>query len=122
AVVGSMPKAGVKLLAGTDVATPFCFPGFGMHDELGLLVEAGLSPLAALQTATGNPAQFLGREKDLGTVEKGKLADLVLLDADPLKDIKNTTKIASGIVGGKLLSREALDKMLAEVETEASKK
>jgi adenine deaminase len=86
------------------------------------LVEAGLSPMAALQTATRNAAQFLGREKELGTVEKGKLADLVLLDANPLKDIKNTQKIASVIVGGKLLTRQTLDKMLAEIEAEASRK
>ena len=122
AIVRSMHTAGVRLLAGTDTPNPYCFPGFSLHDELALLVEGGLSPMDALQTATRNPAQFLGREKDLGTVEKGKVADLVLLDADPLKDIKNTHKIASVIVGGKLLTRETLDKMLAEVETEASKK
>ena len=122
ALVGSMHKAGVPLLAGTDVDNPFCFPGFGMHDELALMVEAGLSPMAALQTATSNPAKYLGREKDLGTVEKGKLADLVLLDADPLTDIKNTKKIAIVIVGGKLLTRGTLDKMLADIEALASKK
>jgi len=120
-IVGSMHKAGVRLLAGTDTPNPYCFPGFGMHDELALLVEAGLSPMEALQTATRNPAQFFGREKDFGTVEKGKFADLVLLDADPLKDIKHTQKIASVIVGGKLLTRETLDKMLADVETEAGR-
>jgi imidazolonepropionase-like amidohydrolase len=122
AIVGSMHEAGVKLLAGTDTPGPYCFPGFGLHDELALLVEAGLSPMAALQTATRNPAQFLGREKDFGTVEQGKLADLVLLDANPLKDIKNTKRIASVIAGGKLVTREALDRMLAEVEAQASKK
>src|SRR5262249_55779441 len=121
ALVGSLHKAGVKLLAGTDTPGPFCFPGFGLHDELALLVEAGLTPMAALQTATRNPAQLLGREKDFGTIEMGKLADLVLLDADPLQDIKNTTRIAGVIVGGRLLTREALDKMLAEVETQAKK-
>jgi imidazolonepropionase-like amidohydrolase len=122
AIVGSMHKAGVKLLAGTDVGNPYCFPGFSLHDELALLVEAGLSPMDALQTATRNPAQFLGRDRDFGTVEKGKLADLVLLDADPLKDIKHTKEIAGVVAGGKLLTRGALDTLLAEVEAEAGKK
>jgi imidazolonepropionase-like amidohydrolase len=120
-LVGIMRRAGVEFLAGTDTPNPYCFPGFSLHDELALFVEAGLSPLDALQTATRNPAKFLDREKDLGTVEKGKLADLVLLDADPLKDIQNTKKIASVIVSGKLLTRETLDKMLADVEAAAGK-
>lgn len=122
AIVGSLHKAGVNLLAGTDTPGPYCFPGFGLHDELALLVEAGLSPMEALQTATRNPARFLGRDKDFGTVETGKLADLVLLDADPLQDITNTKRVVGVIVGGKLLTREALDAMLAEVEARASKK
>ena len=79
-----MHKAGVRFLAGTDVTNPYCFPGFGLHDELALLVsEAKFTPLEALRCATSNPAIFLGQEKDLGTVEKGKLADLVVLDRDP---------------------------------------
>jgi imidazolonepropionase-like amidohydrolase len=117
-----MHKAGVKLLAGTDAESTYSFPGFSLHDEMALLVEAGLSPMEALQTATRNSAEFLGREKDLGTVETGKLADLVLLDADPLKDIKNTEKIAAVVTGGKLLTRQALDKMLAEVQALAGNK
>lgn len=122
ALVSSMHKAGVKLLAGTDAESTYSFPGFSLHDEMALLVEAGLSPMEALQTATRNSAEFLGREKDLGTVETGKLADLVLLDADPLKDIKNTEKIAAVVTGGKLLTRQALDKMLAEVQALAGNK
>jgi imidazolonepropionase-like amidohydrolase len=121
-LVGAMHRAGVGLLAGTDVMNPYCFPGLSLHDELELLVEAGLSPMAALQTATRGPAEYLRQLKDFGTVEQGKIADLVLLEADPLQDIKNTRKIASVIIGGKLLTREVLDKALADVEAEANKK
>ncbi len=116
AVVGAMRKAGVVLLAGTDTPNPYCFPGFSLHDELGLLVRAGLTPMEALQAATRNPAQYLGRSKELGTVEAGKIADLVLLDANPLEDIGNTRRIAAVVVGGKLLRREALRAMLDKVE------
>lgn len=100
-VVGLMQRTGVGILAGTDTLNPFCFPGFSLHDELGLLVRAGLSPMQALQAATLNPARFLGREKDFGTVENGKVADLVLLEANPLDDISNTKRITAVIYGGR---------------------
>ena len=119
-VVGAMQKSGVGLLAGTDTSNPFCFPGFSLHDELGLLVQAGLSPLEALQAATVNPARFLGKEKDFGNVERGKVADLVLLDANPFDDIANTKKIFAVIVGGRFLPRASLDQMLSSVEALAS--
>jgi tetratricopeptide (TPR) repeat protein len=122
AVVGTMQKSGVGIMAGTDTANPFCFPGFSLHDELGLLVQAGLSPLQALQAATLNPARFLGREKDLGTIEQGKLADLVLLDANPLDDIGNTKKIAGVVSAGKFYPRASLDEMLAKIEALAGRK
>jgi hypothetical protein len=121
-VVGAMEKSGVGILAGTDTANPFCFPGFSLHDELGLLVKAGLSPLQALQAATLNPARFLGKEKDLGTIEEGKLADLVLLDGNPLDDIGNTKKIAGVVYAGHFSSRASLDEMLAKVEALAGRK
>jgi imidazolonepropionase-like amidohydrolase len=121
-LVGPMRRAGVEFLAGTDVINPYCFPGFSLHDELGLLVEAGLSPLEALQAATLNPARYLGREKDLGTVEKGKIADLVLLDANPLEDIGNSRKIEAVVFGGKLLPKAELEKMLGNIEALANKK
>lgn len=120
-LVGDMHNAGVKLIAGTDLASNFLMPGFSLHDELSLLVEAGLPPLAALQTATINPARFLHRDKDLGSVEKGKLADLVLLDDNPLDNINNTRKIYAVIVNGKLLQRSDLDNMLLKVEQDVKK-
>jgi hypothetical protein len=120
-LVGMMHRTGVEFLAGTDVANPYCFLGFSLHDELALLVQAGLSPMEALQAATLNPARFLGKEKELGTVEKGKVADLVLLDANPLEDIRNTTKINLVVLNGRLLDRKALDRLLAELEAAAKK-
>jgi imidazolonepropionase-like amidohydrolase len=115
-VATAMHRAGVPFLAGTDVTNPYCFPGFSLHDELALLVdECKFTPLEALACATCNPARFLGMEKDLGTVTKGKLADLVLLDANPLDDIKNTQKIAAVVAGGKLITKAELQKMLDDV-------
>ncbi|HEV2297513.1 MAG TPA: amidohydrolase family protein [Candidatus Acidoferrales bacterium] len=121
-IVGAMQRAGVNILAGTDTLNPYCFPGFSLHDELGLLVKAGLSPMEALQAATLNPARFMGKEKDLGTVETGKIADLVLLDANPLDDIANTKRIDAVVLGGKFFPRMSLDGMLAKVEALASRK
>jgi len=114
-------RAGVRFLAGTDASLPFVYPGFSVHDELALFVQAGLTPLEALQTTTINPATFLGLEQSMGTVQPGRLASLVLLDADPLKDIHNTTKIFAVIIRGKLLSRSDLDAMLKAAETAARK-
>ncbi|MGB2863329.1 MAG: ankyrin repeat domain-containing protein, partial [Sedimentisphaerales bacterium] len=120
AVVGAMRRAGVGLLAGTDTTpTAYCFPGFGLHDELALFVQAGLSPMQALQTATYNPAKCLGKLDSMGTIEQGKIADLVLLDANPLQDIRNTQRIAAVVVGGNFFQRAALQKMLAQVEAQA---
>ena len=117
-----MRRAGVEFLAGTDVLNPYCFPGFSLHDELEHFVQAGLSPLEALQTATLNPARVLGREKDLGTVEKGKIADLVLLEASPLENIGNSRKIDAVVVNGRLFPKAELQKMLADVEALARQK
>jgi imidazolonepropionase-like amidohydrolase len=122
-VVNAMHRAGIPFLAGTD--TPpgvYIFPGFSLHEELQRFVAAGFTPMEALQTATLNPAKFLGIEDRLGTIEKGKLADLVLLDANPLDDIRNTQKIAAVIVNRRYLSRAELDKMLAGVQKAANAK
>jgi imidazolonepropionase-like amidohydrolase len=115
-IVDEMQRAGVKLLAGTDAPAPFVYPGFGLHEELAQLVEAGLTPMQALQTATVRPAEFMGKSETQGTIEKGKVADLVLLDSNPLADIHNTTRISAVIVRGRLLDRAALDKLLSSVE------
>lgn len=118
-IVGAMHRSGVQLLAGTDEPNPFCFPGFSVHDELALLVEAGLTPFEALQAATVNPARYLGLDHALGTVEPGKLADLVLLDGNPLEDIGNTRRIAGVFHDGHYVSREMRVKLLSDVETAA---
>ena len=88
-----------------------------MHDELAEFVKAGLTPTQALQTATRNPAAYFGKLDSMGTVEKGKLADLVLLDANPLKSIDNVRKISAVVVNGQLLDRKTLDRLLAQVES-----
>jgi imidazolonepropionase-like amidohydrolase len=100
-VVAAMKRAGVGIMAGTDLSPR----SWGLHEELSLLVEAGLTPLEALQTATRNPAEFLGRLDSLGTIEEGKIADLVLLEANPLEDIRNTRKIHAVILGGKVMAK-----------------
>ncbi|RAI99406.1 imidazolonepropionase-like amidohydrolase [Chitinophaga skermanii] len=107
-----MYKAGIKFIAGTDYPNPYVFPGFSLHDELALFVEAGLTPLQALQTATINPATYFGITKDYGGVQAGKIADLVILDANPLENISNTKKINTVIVHGKVLQQETLQNML----------
>jgi len=120
-VVQFLHKAGVPFLAGTD--TPpgvYVFPGFSLHEELQRFVAAGFTPLEALQTATLNPALFFHRE-DFGTVEKGKIADLVLLEANPLEDIRNTQKIAAVILNGRYFSHADLEKILQKVENSAKK-
>jgi hypothetical protein len=116
-----MHDAGVSILAGTDTgaSNQNMFPGFSLHDELGFLVKGGLTPLEALQCATLNAAKWLNRLDTLGTVEKGKFADLVLLDADPLQDIHNTTKISEVFLGGKEFGRASLDQMLRNAEAAA---
>jgi imidazolonepropionase-like amidohydrolase len=119
-VVQMMHKAGVPFLAGTD--TPpgvYIFPGFSLHEELQRFVAAGFTPLEALQTATLNPARFFGMEDQLGTVAMGKMADLVLLDANPLADIASTQKIAAVIVNGRYFSRNDLQRVLQKVEESA---
>lgn len=109
-------EAGVTLLAATDVGIPMLVPGLSLHQELVLLVEtAGLTPLEALQAATLNPARVLGMIDSLGTVEAGKLADLVLLDANPLEDIANTRRIRAVVSDGRLYRRADLERLLAGV-------
>jgi len=121
-MVGAMHRAGVPFLAGTDTAPGvYIMPGFSLHDELANLVEAGFTPMESLRTATSGPAKFLGLENSYGSVEAGKVADLVLLSANPLDDIHNTKKITAVIVNGRLLDRAALDRILKQVESAAKR-
>jgi imidazolonepropionase-like amidohydrolase len=113
-------KAGAKFVAGTDVPVLPLVPGFALHRELDLLVEGGLSPLQALQAATRNAAAAAGKLDDAGTIEKGKRADLVLLDADPLVDIGNTRRIRAVITRGRLLDRTTIDRLLRDAEAFAT--
>ncbi|HEV8149479.1 MAG TPA: amidohydrolase family protein, partial [Gemmatimonadales bacterium] len=93
---------------------PYIYPGFSLHDELASFVAAGFTPAEALRSATLNPAIFLGATDSLGTIEPGKRADLVMLDANPLEDIRNTTKIAAVIAAGRLYDSAALKQLLAD--------
>ncbi|MEO8100037.1 MAG: amidohydrolase family protein [Acidobacteriota bacterium] len=113
-LVGDMHRVGIQFLAGTDTSPATGIPlGESLHDELELLVESGLTPLEALQSATRSPAFYFGVLSVMGTVEAGKSADLVLLDANPLDDIRNTRKIRSVVMRGRYYPRETLDAMLA---------
>ncbi len=115
-VVRRMRDAGVSFLAGTDTGADHIYPGFSLHDELALLVEAGLTPLEALQAATINPARLLNVTDSFGTAEPGKLADLVLLEANPLESIRNTQRIHAVIVNGRILDRRFMDNLLEQAK------
>src|SRR5947208_2273643 len=122
-MVGALHQAGVPFMAGTDTAPGvYVMPGFSLHDELTNFVEAGFTPMQALQTATSNPAKFLGLETSFGSIEPGKIADLVLLSADPLEHIRNTQKIKVVIAHGRLFDRAALDQILMKVEAAAKQR
>jgi len=117
--VGNLRRAGVPVMAGTEAGTPFCLPGFALHDELAELVGAGFTPMQALQAATVEPARFLGAQHTMGTVQPGRLADLVVLDADPLRDIRHTRRIHAVVTRGRLISADQRRTMLAAVEAAA---
>jgi hypothetical protein len=112
-IVSLMQRNRVDLLTGTDTGDPYVIPGAALHDELALLVDAGLSPAEALRAATSNAARYFNLQLTHGTVERGKIADLVILDSNPLVDIRNTRRIHAVMVRGKLLDRKRLNKMLA---------
>ena len=115
ALVGNLDRLGVPILAGTDALDGDVLPGLALHQELELMVSSGLTPLAALQSATRDAALYFGEGRSRGTIEKGKVADLVLLDADPLQDITNTRRIHAVIAGGELLSAADRQKLLDQV-------
>jgi len=114
-VVRMANRAEVVIVTGSDIAAER-IPGFTLQEELALLVDAGLTPMQVLQAATINSATVTNRSKELGSIDAGKFADLVLLNADPLADIHNTSKIEAVIFGGKLLRRADLDALLREGE------
>lgn len=118
-LTGEAHRAGVPILAGTDAPDSYAFPGLSMHDELQELVKGGLSPAAALQSATLNPARFLGLEQQYGTLEVGKHADLVLLNANPLQDIANTRQIAAVVFNGVMYEEKDLQTMHDYVKQQA---
>lgn len=108
-------RAGVPILTGTDAPLPYVFPGSSLHEELGWLVESGLTPYEALRAATVEPARYLGLEDEVGIVRAGLRADLVLLDADPLADIRNSRRISGVVLRGQWLPSEQLRSMQAEI-------
>jgi imidazolonepropionase-like amidohydrolase len=112
-VVKALQDSGGKLLAGSDTPEWFHLYGYGLHRELGALVQAGLTPYEALVTATRNPAEYLGASSSWGTIQPGKRADFVLVTGNPLEDITNSARIRGVAVGGRWLDRPALDEMIA---------
>jgi amidohydrolase family protein len=111
-LTGKLYREGIPLLAGTDSPEPLVPPGAALHQELEMLVESGLSPAAALAAATVNNARAVRQESQLGTLEPGKLADFVILSANPLDDIRNTRKIVSVVRGGFVAEPAALLKLV----------
>jgi len=118
---GFLARERVPLLAGTDAGSAFCYPGFSLHDELALLVEAGLTPLDALRAATLAPAEYLAARDSMGTLEVGQVADMVLLRGNPLASIGATREIDAVVLRGRVLDRRHLDNLLDTVAAEAQK-
>ncbi len=114
-LIKALHQAGAGLLLGSDAPQIYNVPGFSTHRELESLVGAGLTPYQALETGTRNIARYFGTEKETGTIEKGKRADLVLLDADPLADIRNTTRRSGVMVRGRWLPQAEIERRLDEV-------
>lgn len=114
-MVGKINEAGITMMAGTDTPIGLLTPGRSLHHELKVMVDAGLTPMEALEAATLNPARYFEMEDELGTINEGKWADLLILDANPLQDIQNTQQINMVIKQGKVYDREALDGILEEL-------
>ncbi|MBK8247620.1 MAG: amidohydrolase family protein [Gemmatimonadetes bacterium] len=114
-----MHRAGVKFLAGTDLSNPWIFPGSSLHDELAHFVAIGMTPLQALQTATLNPARFYAAVDSMGTVGVNKVADLVVLDGNPLVDIRNVTRVFAVVANGRLIDPQQRAALLKDAEARA---
>jgi imidazolonepropionase-like amidohydrolase len=115
AQVATMHRAGVRILTGTDAPLRNSPPGFGLHEELTLLVRGGLTPFEALRAATYEPARYLKMLDSAGTIAPGKVADLVLLDANPLRDIRNTRRISAVVVNGRAITGDERERLLRGV-------
>jgi imidazolonepropionase-like amidohydrolase len=114
-LVRALHQAGARLLVGTDTPHPFVLPGLSAHDELHNFIAAGLTPYEALCSATRGPAEFLGQSREFGVVAPGARADLLLLEANPLTNIDNASRIVGVMVRGRWLSRERLRQDLEDL-------
>jgi imidazolonepropionase-like amidohydrolase len=114
-IIAVMKKAGVQFVIGTDSGGTWRIPGRSLHEGMLEMVKAGLTPMETLVAATSSSARLLRREGDLGTVQAGKLADMVLLDANPLQDVANTQRITAVVLNGRLMNRQTLDGLLAQM-------
>jgi imidazolonepropionase-like amidohydrolase len=114
----ALRKAGIRMLLGTDSPQVFSVPGFSLHREMAWMQKAGVSPYDVLRMATVNAGQYF-KQDSFGTIEAGRRADLLLVDADPLKDVSNTTKINGVMVRGKWYSRADLDAGLLALQQKA---
>jgi imidazolonepropionase-like amidohydrolase len=121
AVTGIAHRAGIPVMAGTDANDTMIVPGFSMHRELGLLHQAGLAPMDVLRSATTIPAAYLRRSDLYGGISRGKEADVVLLNSNPMNSIRNTTDVFAVVANGRHYDRTTLDALLAEVERMARK-
>ena len=122
-IVKRLQKADVPFLAGTDTpAGVDVLPGFSLHQEMQRFVDAGFTPMEALQTATINPARFYGKGTQYGSVEPGRIADLVILRANPLDDIANTRSIAGVVADGRYWSRENIETLRNRLRAIAAKR
>ncbi|MGE0554761.1 MAG: amidohydrolase family protein, partial [Gemmatimonadales bacterium] len=119
ALVGELARAGVPILAGSDAPTPGTFPGVSLLEELDELVAAGLSPAEAIRAATVEPARYLAATDSLGSIGPGKVADLVLLEANPLESLRNLRRVVTVWVGGRPLDAEARRRILTAAEAAA---
>ena len=115
-MIPRLAEAGIGMMAGTDMPLAQLTPGFSLHEELALLVRAGLTPMQVLESATLRPAEFFGLENQQGSIGEGMMADMVLLDANPLEDIKNTQRINAVMRDGHFHTREDLDQILDQLE------
>ena len=115
-MIPRLVEKGINIMAGTDMPLAMLTPGFSLHEELALLVKYGLTPMQALEAATLNPAEYYGLEDQQGSIAKGMMADMVILDANPLEDISNTLRINAVMRNGFLHTREELDNILSQLE------